>query len=50
MKHVKALSIAKPAEANGVAWIEIKNIFGPVKLQPVQLQWLINLVDSFLQS
>jgi hypothetical protein len=50
MKHVKALSNAKPAEANGVAWVELKNIIGPVKLRPVQLQWLINLVDSFLQS
>ncbi len=50
MKHVKALSNAKPAEASTVAWVELKNIIGPVKLRPVQLQWLINLVDSFLQS
>ena len=46
MKHVKALSNAKPAEASTVAWVELKNIIGPVKLRPVQLQWLINLVDS----
>jgi len=50
MKHVKALSSAKPAEASQVAWVELKNIIGPIKLRPVQLQWLINLVDSFLQS
>ena len=50
MKHVKALSSAKPAEASVVSWIELKNIIGPVKLRPAQLQWLINLVDSFLQS
>ena len=50
MKHVKALSSAKPAEASVVSFIELKNIIAPVKLRPVQLQYLINLIDSFLQT
>jgi hypothetical protein len=50
MKHVKALSSAKPADASVVAWVELKNIIGPLKLRPAQLAWVVNAIDSWLQT
>ena len=50
MKHVRMLSTEKPAGAEQVAWVELKNIFGPLKLRPAQQQWLIALIDNFFQN
>ena len=50
MKHVKALSTSKPVSAEQVAWVEWKNIFGPLKLRPAQAGWLLSLIDNWLQS
>jgi hypothetical protein len=50
MKHVKVLSTEKPVRANQVAWVELKNIFGPLKLRPEQQNWLVALFDNWLQS
>ena len=50
MKHVRMLSTEKPASADQVAWVGLKNIIGPVKLRPEQQQWLIALIDNFFQN
>ncbi|GMV93023.1 MAG: hypothetical protein AMXMBFR82_28010 [Candidatus Hydrogenedentota bacterium] len=50
MKHVKVLSTEKPVCAEQVAWVEFKNIFGPLKLRPEQQNWLVALIDNWLQS
>jgi len=50
MKHVKVLSTEKPACASQVAWVELKNLFGPLKLRPAQSNWLVALIDNWLQS
>jgi len=50
MKHVKVMSSTKPAPADQVAWVELKNIIGPVKLRPAQANWLVSLIDNFFQS
>jgi hypothetical protein len=50
MKHVKVLSTNKPVAAEQVAWVELKNIFGPLKLRNAQANWLVALFDNWLQS
>ena len=50
MKHVRMLSTEKPARADQVAWVELKNIIGPLKLRPAQQTWLISLIDNFFQN
>ncbi len=50
MKHVKVLSTGKPVAAEQVAWVELKNIFGPLKLRDSQAFWLVSLFDNWLQS
>ena len=50
MKHVKVLSTEKPISAEQVAWVELKNIFGPLKLRPAQAGWLVALFDNWRQS
>lgn len=50
MKHVKVLSSSKPAPATQVSWLELKNFIGPIKLRPAQTNWLLSLIDNFLQS
>lgn len=49
MKHVKVLSTERPARADETAWVELKNIFGPLKLRSEQATWLLALIDSWLQ-
>lgn len=49
MKHVKALSNKKPALATETAWVEWKNIFGPLPLAGVRLNWLAAQIDMWLQ-
>ena len=50
MKHVNALSTEKPVRADQFAWVELKNIFGPLKLRPEQSQWLLALIDNILHT
>ena len=50
MKHVKVLSTKKPVAAEQVAWVELKNIFGPLKLRPQQAGWLVALFDNLRQN
>lgn len=48
MKHTKMVS--KPARAEQVAWVEFKNIFGPLPLRQDQAGWLVSLIDNALQK
>ncbi|GMU94107.1 MAG: hypothetical protein AMXMBFR4_31650 [Candidatus Hydrogenedentota bacterium] len=50
MKHVKVLSTNRPVAAEQVAWVELKNIFGPLKLRNQQAFWLVSLIDNWWQS
>lgn len=50
MKHVKVLTTERPARADQVAWVELKNIFGPLKLRPEQARWLLAGIDTWLSS
>ncbi|MCP4641744.1 MAG: hypothetical protein GY851_14980 [bacterium] len=50
MKHVKVLTAEQPARADQVAWVELKNIFGPLKLSADQARWLLALIDNNLST
>jgi len=66
MKHVKMLSIAQPAKAQEVAWVQLKDIVGPAyskdllggnfiggggsNLSPTQSMWLATQWDNWLQK
>jgi hypothetical protein len=50
MKHMKVLTNEKPAQADEVAWVELKNIWGPLKLRPEQARWLLSAIDNWLQT
>jgi hypothetical protein len=65
MKHVKTLSTAKPAVAETVAWVQLKDLIGsaytlPVpgqfvgpggsNMQPAQTRWLTTQWDNLLQK
>ena len=48
MKHTKTVS--RPAQAAQVAWVELKNIFGPLPLTTPRAGWLVSLIDHWLQG
>lgn len=59
MKHVKVLSTEKPAQADEVAWIQLKDIIGgnqpPGKafggnLIPGQAGWMMARFDQWMQK
>ena len=61
MKHVKVLTVEKPARAEEVAWIQLKDIlgtnkFGNPNINPLgnmsqqQARWLITQFDNWLQK
>ncbi|MBN2308369.1 MAG: hypothetical protein JXR94_05325 [Candidatus Hydrogenedentes bacterium] len=50
MKHVKVLSTERPVHADQFAWVELKNIFGPLKLNADQARWLLAAIDNWLQN
>jgi hypothetical protein len=50
MKHVKGLSVQKPAQAAETAWVELKNIIGGLPLNQTQRRWVFSQVDQFLQK
>jgi hypothetical protein len=61
MKHVKVLTVEKPARAQQVAWVQLKDVLGTNKagnpaINPLgnmsqqQARWLINQFDNWLQK
>jgi hypothetical protein len=48
MKHTKMVS--RPTDAAQVAWVEWKNIFGPLPLSTTGAAWLVSLIDNKLQG
>lgn len=50
MKHVKVLSITKPASAEQTAWLEFKNVFRRLDLSGIQQLWLGSQIDDYLQK
>lgn len=48
MKHTKMLT--KPAKAQEVAWIQLKDIIAPTQLSDTQAMWLAAQWDNWLQK
>ena len=50
MKHVKMLSTERPAKADEMSWIPLKNIIAPFKLTAQQARWLLAGINNWLTT
>jgi len=50
MKHIHMMSALKPAKAEEVAWIQLKDLIGLTAITPQQSEWLSLQLDNYLQK